>query len=435
MKRLLFAGILISAVLLLSAGSPASGPYAKYYYFNIGNGGKIYCRILDEEKRTVRVTTTLTCRYVDGGSIKVTYTRPVKQQVEGSIVLPSRVSLRQHDEMYGTDNAVGEYTLAAFEVAAFKDCERLTSITIPSSVTRLESGVFVGCKNLKTIQVPGNIEYIDPTCANRCQSLEAFNVGGGTGMKYESFNGLLCKEGVISLCPLKCSRSLTIPSSVKGMVEGVFSRNQNLESVTFNGGGAISKKAFQNCTNLRSVTINNNMTAIESGAFENCQSLESILIPGTVKTIGSSAFAGCLSLSSITFEEGVQTIDSQAFSGCAALNNVSLPKSLRKMYSGAFENCFGLEFIQINEGLESIPSDAFYFCTGLKEVRIPSSVKQIGTKAFMGCTALVKVVLPPNIKEICRYAFFGCENLKSINVPKQAVTYEDTFYGCDLLSL
>ena len=48
----------------------------------------------------------------------------------------------------------------------------------------------------------------------------------------------------------------------------------------------------------------------------------------------------------------------------------------------------------------------------------------------MGCSTLEKVILGPKVKTIYRYAFFSCTNLTSINVPKQAKVYDETFMEC-----
>ena len=434
MGRLFSAGVVGALVMLLSAASLSAGPSANYYYFKTDNGGKVYCRIDNNEKKTVKIVSTLTCRYKDDRTLQVNFSRPVVQQVEGSLTLPASVDLRHCDELYNIDEKAGVYTLVGIDGHAFKDCNKLQAVSIPSSVKTIGEYAFTGCTSLRSITLPGTLENLSLAFAAGCDNLEAVNVGSGVGLTYHSFDGVLCKEGEIVYCPPKCPRSLTIPDSIKGIAKEVFAKNKQLNSVTISGATKIGEGAFKDCPNLQSVSILGPVEEIGDKAFEKCTALESILIPGSVKSVGGQAFSGCTALSSIAFGEGVETIGHHAFSECSMLTNVSMPKSLRKMYYSVFENCFGLERVVLQEGLESIPESAFCFCTALREIRVPSTVWVIRTKAFMGCTALERVVLPSaGLQEIGRYVFFGCENLTSINVPENTVTYEDTFFGCDKL--
>ena len=58
--------------------------------------------------------------------------------------------------------------------------------------------------------------------------------------------------------------------------------------------------AFQNCSNLTSVTIGNSVTSIGVGAFSRT-GLTSVTIPDSVTSIEDGAFIGCSNLTSATF--------------------------------------------------------------------------------------------------------------------------------------
>jgi len=70
---------------------------------------------------------------------------------------------------------------------------------------------------------------------------------------------------------------------------------------------------FNGCSKLTSVTLPNNITAIDTRAFNNCSSLPSIIIPIGVVSIGDFAFASCSKLNSITLPRSVLTVDPTAF--------------------------------------------------------------------------------------------------------------------------
>ena len=61
----------------------------------------------------------------------------------------------------------------------------------------------------------------------------------------------------------------------------------------------INSKAFENCSNLTSITIPNSVTSIGSEAFKNCSNLKSITIGSSVTNIGKNIFEGCTHLKNI----------------------------------------------------------------------------------------------------------------------------------------
>ena len=82
----------------------------------------------------------------------------------------------------------------------------------------------------------------------------------------------------------------------------------------------IGYTAFNNCTNLTSITIPNGITKICGWTFNGCISLNSVKIPDSVTEIGNSAFYCCDSLKSLTIPRGVTQIGSYAI-GFVGLEN------------------------------------------------------------------------------------------------------------------
>ena len=204
--------------------------------------------------------------------------------------------------------------------------EKVSSITIPNSVTSIGINAFAGCTGLTSITIPNSVTTI------------------GSG----AFSGCL---GLTSLI---------IPNSVS----------------------SVGDYAFGNCISLTNVVIPNSVTTIGSGAFSGCLGLTSLIIPNSVSSVGDYAFGNCISLTNVVIPNSVTTIGSGAFSGCLGLTSLIIPSSVSSLGYNAFANCISLTNVVIPNSVTTIGSGAFSGCTGLTALVIPNSVTSIGDGAF-----------------------------------------------------
>ena len=100
--------------------------------------------------------------------------------------------------------------------------------------------------------------------------------------------------------------------------------------------------AFENCTELTSVTIPNSVTKIGEAAFTRCTTLTSVKIGESVTSISDLSFSLCKGLTSITIPNSVKSIGEQAFGDCIALTNITIPDNVTKISDTAFYNCMRL---------------------------------------------------------------------------------------------
>ena len=228
--------------------------------------------------------------------------------------------------------------------------------------------------------------------------------------------------------------------------------NSALKSVIVpNGVTTIEKCAFQNCSELKDVTFqeDSQLRTIEGGysygAFYGCTSLTSIEIPASVQTIGEAAFEACVKLATVKFdkESRLETIDSRSFYSCP-ITTIDIPASVEIIGAAAFSGCTRLASVKFesNSQLKAIaggynPSDgAFYGCTSLTSIEIPASVQTIGKAAFQECTKLatVKFDKESRLKTIAPGSFYRCP-ITTIDIPASVQTIgEAAFNGCSRLA-
>ncbi len=156
--------------------------------------------------------------------------------------------------------------LTSIEAYAFCDCNKLTSITLPSRVTSIGDGAFSNCSSLSGISFPS----------------ELTNIGA------YSFSG----------CSLLTS--ITLPTGVE----------------------CIGANAFAGCGKLRSIDFSANLTSIGASAFEVCLNLTNIVFPSGLTSIGNKAFFLCSNLRSIDLPSSLTSIGDNAFSRCASLTDI-----------------------------------------------------------------------------------------------------------------
>jgi hypothetical protein len=176
---------------------------------------------------------------------------------------------------------------------------------------------------------------------------------------------------------------------------------------------SIGDYAFNECSNLTSVTISSSVTSIGDYAFNECSNLTSITIPNSITAIGNGTFRGC-SLTSVTIPSSVKSIGDYAFEGNNSLSYMYIPDSITSFGRGAFSSCSKLIYINIPDSVTSIGGYAFQNCSRLKYINIPDSVTDIRDYTFSGCSSLKSVNILSGVTSIGDFAFAGCNGLTDI---------------------
>lgn len=185
------------------------------------------------------------------------------------------------------------------------------------------------------------------------------------------------KEGLLK-------SDIVIPASVKyrgyyfevELADNAFFDNDTIRNVIIEEGvKSIGQSAFENCDNLKSVTIPGSVEQIKDYTFR-YSSIESVVIGDGVKSIGNYAFEQCRNLTDATFSDTLQEIGEKAFQE-SAIVNIELKSALR-IGKEAFSGCQNLISIELPDNLLELGDYVFRDCVKLRFLTIPASVTTIG---------------------------------------------------------
>ena len=276
----------------------------------------------------------------------------------------------KHTLLYVPQGLSGEYAIpdgvTTLPDLIFEDCEYLTGVIIPSSVTDIGNGVFHGCSELYRIQVAeGSTSYRNDAM----------------GVLYDMDMKTLVKA------PVGLEGNYVIPASVT----------------------VIGDSAFYYCGGLVDVTIPDGVEIIGTYAFFGCYDLRTITIPDSVTEIGFYAFAWCDDAEQLTIGNGITKIGSNAFKGCRSLTEVTIPDCITEISKGMFSECWNLERVHTGSGVTTIDGSAFSNCYSLTEVTIPKCVTSIGDRAFSECYYLTSIYFCGNAPEMGYDVFASVE--------------------------
>ncbi len=208
--------------------------------------------------------------------------------------------------------------------------------------------------------------------------------------------------------------------------------------LTLSGSGAIpdydssSVPWYSNRTSIKSVIIEEGITAIGNYAFNTCTNLNSLTIPSSVTHIDKLAFNGCSNIKNvyadsieswcnIDFEHSNSNPLSHNKDSVLYINNqiltiATIPDGATKIKDYTFANCRNLTRVIIPDSVISIGNRAFFGCTNLASIDIPKSVTTIDSYAFCNCTALTNITIPDGVTSIGTIAFSGCTSLENITL-------------------
>lgn len=289
----------------------------------------------------------------------------------------------------------------------FKTLSKLTTVTLPDTITEISKGAFNGCETLSKINVPVNLKVIGDEAFYSCKALEEFELPD-----------TLEKIGYQSFYDCEKLDHFTISKNVS----------------------EIGQYAFEGCVELKEITVdekNENYKSSDGILYDKDMTTlikypekhegDNFKVPDTVTKIDNWAFVGCNTIKTIDLNN-VKEIGEDAFYYCTELTKADIPEGVTELNGSVFGYCVKLEKVTIPSTLKKIGDYAYYCCLSLKELTIPDNVESIGTYAFFYCSNLKDVTVSANTSEIGLYALgytFDSTNKKEVPVDGFKLTCEE----------
>lgn len=313
---------------------------------------------------------------------------------------------------------------------SFYNCKNIKSISFPQSLTKIDEMAFYGCNELKEINISEKVMSIGTAAFANCENLENIFVDA-KNPKYYSDDGVLWNkyqnrllifpggkaeyvipEGITYIDDYAFAGSsrltnIIIPSTVTDIGKCTFEGSKGIESVICDC-PTIVNRMFQNCENLCNVQLGDNVRTIYD-AFFGCTNLKEITIPENVTYLYSCALAE------------IETIYWNAENADGGYNDplgIKPNRYIKEIYFGDNVNNIPatildyskITSITIPDNVTKISMHACKYCDNLTEVIIPNSVTAIGGSAFEGCKNLNRVVIPSSVISISGGAFKNCSD-------------------------
>ena len=298
---------------------------------------------------------------------------------------------------------------------AFNFCA-MENVVLPEGMTTLDEWAFLYCNNLISLTIPSTMTTIDSTSL-RCYRLsEVINNSSLAEIDNNVVRNATSGESKIE--KYGDYRYIVGDDGTTYLI-GYFGKSKNI-SLPTDRTYAIKDMAFVDCR-LKSLSIPNNVTSIGKTIFYDTDAeyeneLTTLTIPESVTDIAEAAFYECVNLTSISIPNSVTTIKSRTFYGCTALKNEN------NLYGNAY-------YIGNSSNPYLILLSAKN--TDITECEINSNTKFIYDDAFNGCNSLTSITIPDNVIEINENAFYNCTNLKTVTVnaetpPKAFTLFNDS---------
>lgn len=284
--------------------------------------------------------------------------------------------------------------------------EQITSVRFTESVINVGEAAFVDCENLKEVRFNSAMKDLGPYSFLHSGLEEIEFPAALETIQYNAFSGT----------PL---REVVIPNSVRRIEQAAFEECTELKSVTLG-----KHVGFIWDIALGAETFPNNEDFVLKG-YQNSEAQEYARIMGIpFEIIGESQWdaAGyCGDNVSYVLDRhsGFLMIFGEGemwdFNGTWMADN-NEPMDPNRTLPPWTADREWIHSLLVDNGVTTIGGNAFENCYNLTNVHFGKDLRKIKTQAFLS-TGIDELVLPENVTEIEPYAFNWCTNLRYLRLP------------------
>lgn len=225
-------------------------------------------------------------------------------------------------------------------------------VSLDEGVTKIADRAFYNNEAIRDVSLPETIQAIGDFAFARTNIRNMIIPEGTTDIGYGAFYNCNILENIY------------IPTTLENVELGAFDGTRWLDDWKHNPDAndflVVGDRILLAYKGSESnIAIPDGIYKIAPGAFYNNTNIKSVMLPSTVNTVGEDAFNGCTNLNQLTLNEGLVNINDRAFCN-TALTTVYIPDSVANVGLGAFDttgNNGSLETV-IFKG-EDIPNVSF----------------------------------------------------------------------------
>ena len=228
----------------------------------------------------------------------------------------------------------------------------ITSVSLPTSLNRLDSNCFYSCTSLQSVNIPSGVTNISDYTFYKCSNLSTINIPSNcTNIGEYAF--AYCKK-LKNITIDKCDSTRTYGSYCFAYCDSL--TNDDISRV-ISGPYTIYPYLFTGCTGITDIKVR----IVWHNMFDSCTNLVHAIITGTSSTgnTGDAVFKGCTKLQEVYLAPNTKKIGYSIFYNCFALKTVSLPSTITEdTYNCltstsssyyAFDGCTALEDVQLGQ--------------------------------------------------------------------------------------
>ena len=187
----------------------------------------------------------------------------------------------------GIEHNGEKYSVVGMKSNAFDDCTELTKVKIPKTINSIIHRVLTDDPNVSGQTSP---DAMNPFY--RCTALKSIEVDEDNPIMSSEGGILYSKDKTQLYCyPAGMQQEeYAIPENVTWIGCGAIADNHYLSSLIMPNSVTYCGSICENCVNVKSIKLSENITYIPAYSFDKCESLKVLDIPESVQDFGESVF-------------------------------------------------------------------------------------------------------------------------------------------------